>query len=153
MVFDCRAKAAQIDLEREYEEAKLRSAKSAKQAELDNRLRAEEVMANAEIRAAEKMLQAAELSNVRAQQERARIMAELNNDAGRIESGKAASAAVVGGVLGSLPFLLIGSESGLNAALSFVAALASCALFGVTYRCALSQSPRQAGRWDAQCAE
>lgn len=56
-----------------------------------------------------------------------------------MESGKAAAAAVVGGAAGLLPIAVLTAEQGpqgIALALSLVAAAASCALFGVTYRCA-----------------
>ena len=60
-----------------------------------------------------------------------------------MESGKAAACALVGGAAGALPFVLFSSGSpGLPEALSLLAAVASCALFGVTYRYAVGGNPK-----------
>ena len=49
----------------------------------------------------------------------------------------------MGGTLGVLPFaLLSGGSVGLPEALSLLAAVASCALFGVTYRYAVGSNPQ-----------
>lgn len=61
----------------------------------------------------------------------------MPQDADRVESGKAAAAAMVGGAAAALPILLVQAEPGLSGALTLAASLATCALFGVTYRYAV----------------
>ena len=65
-------------------------------------------------------------------------------DAGRIESGKAAACALAGGFVGILPLTLIqsGGAPGLVEFLGLLAAAASCGLFGVTYRYAVGSNPQ-----------
>eukprot|EP00798_Chlamydomonas_sp_ICE-L_P012850 gene12850-3560_t len=125
--------------------------------------KAKQLMADAEVAAAAKMVEAAELKFMIAQAELSNVskiveaaelkfmiaQAELSNvskDVGRVESGKAAACSVVGGVFGALPLLSATSASGsdLSIALSFLAALASCALFGVTYRYAVGRDTSNA---------
>ena len=93
-------------------------------------------MADAEVAAAEKLLLAAEIQHARAVLEKDQLASELGQDAGRIESGKAAAGALIGGLFGFLPATLIqsGGAPGLEQLLGVGAAAASCALFGVTYR-------------------
>ncbi|KAL2651830.1 hypothetical protein R1flu_019958 [Riccia fluitans] len=60
---------------------------------------------------------------------------EFSKDLERIESGKAAAVSVIAGTLSSLPFLpLSGDGIGLGSLLSVGGIMASCALYGVTYR-------------------
>ena len=51
---------------------------------------------------------------------------------------------MLGGAAGLLPFALLqsGGASGLSEVLGFLAAVASCALFGVTYRYAVGSNPQ-----------
>jgi hypothetical protein len=55
-------------------------------------------------------------------------------DAERAESAKAGAAAAVGGLLGSLPFLAAQGHGAESALLSAAQVVASCLLFGVTFR-------------------
>lgn len=55
-----------------------------------------------------------------------------------MESGKAAAAAAVGGVLGTLPLVLTDSAPLLAKALTFGSSVATCVLFGVVYRYAIA---------------
>ena len=58
----------------------------------------------------------------------------VSQDAERIESAKAGAVAAVGGLLGSLPYLAAQGQSQLSTALSAAQVVASCLLFGVTFR-------------------
>lgn len=57
-----------------------------------------------------------------------------SQDAERIESAKAGAVAAVGGLLGSLPYLAVQGQSQISTALSAAQVVASCLLFGVTFR-------------------
>ena len=57
----------------------------------------------------------------------------------KVESAKAAAIAGVGGGLASLPYILAAGHPPLNMALSAAVSLASCTLFGVTFRYAVRQ--------------
>ena len=56
------------------------------------------------------------------------------SQAEKVESGKAAVLAAVGGALGCAPLLLLTTDSGLQLGVDVSAVALSCALFGVTYR-------------------
>lgn len=103
-------------------------------AEADTKARASQLMADAEVAAAEKLLRAAQIEYEIAADEKARIGAAAFSDADRAESGKAAAAAVAGGLVATLPFAL--AAGGASELLSLADTAACCALFGVTYRCA-----------------
>lgn len=51
-----------------------------------------------------------------------------------MESAKAGAAAAVGGLLGSLPYLAAQGQNQVSTALSAAQVVASCLLFGVTFR-------------------
>eukprot|EP00882_Tetradesmus_deserticola_P014164 GHRQ01015055.1.p1 GENE.GHRQ01015055.1~~GHRQ01015055.1.p1 ORF type:complete len:204 (+),score=102.90 GHRQ01015055.1:632-1243(+) len=103
------------------------------------RNRADQLLAEAEVAAAERLLQAAEIEYSSAVQEQSRLSRAVGQDGDRIESGKAAALAAAGGLAGSLPFLLSASTPGLQSILSLGASLAACLLFGVTYRYAVRE--------------
>jgi hypothetical protein len=56
------------------------------------------------------------------------------SQAEKVESGKAAVLAAVGGALGCAPLLLLTTDSVLQLGVDVSAVALSCALFGVTYR-------------------
>lgn len=84
----------------------------------------------AQVAAAEKLLRAAEIRDMMAQQ----ALAGAGIDADRAESAKAGAIAAAGGALGALPFVLASGQAGAPALLSLGASVAACLLFGVTYR-------------------
>jgi len=140
-----RAKAAAAQLEAEWAEASKAAAVRDAQEEQSRKQAADQKLADAEVAAAERMLAAAELEYAKAAREQERLSAQVNQGSGRVESGKAGAAAAVGGVLGAGLLLLQAPEAapggGLAQALSFLAAAASCVLFGVTYRYAVGREP------------
>lgn len=62
------------------------------------------------------------------------ITQPCDQDADRVESGKAAAAACAGGVFGALPLLLATAPGAIPAVLELASAAAASVLFGVTYR-------------------
>ncbi|GAX85961.1 hypothetical protein CEUSTIGMA_g13377.t1 [Chlamydomonas eustigma] len=142
MVVD-RAKSASEKLDKEFAQLSKDSDVAERQEAALQKLKASQVMADAEVAAAEKLLQAAEIENARAQLLKDELSNQAKADAGRVESGKAAACAVVGGSLGLLPFVSLygGDIQQLSTLLGIAAAVASCALFGVTYRYAVGTSP------------
>lgn len=100
---------------------------------------ARKIMAEAEVAAAAKLLQAAQLQAESADAARQKWAGDVDEDKERIESGKAAAAAGLGGLAATLP-LAISSGTGVGAALLAVAtAGVASALLGVTYRYAVRQ--------------
>lgn len=92
------------------------------------------LMADAEVRAAQLLLQAAELDDLDV---RAAKMSQLD-DLNKIESVKAGLVSAAGGVLSSLPWLFATSQSSvLNLATDLAVAGATSFLFGVVYRYAV----------------
>ena len=140
-----KAKLAASKLESEIEELEKEAASDARLGERERKRLAAERMADAEVAAAEKLLMAAEIESSRAEIAREQLKSAINADAGRVESGKAAAAAVVGGLFAALPWFLLGGEdpstSGLTGALSLLSVLAESAIFGVTYRYAVASDP------------
>jgi hypothetical protein len=138
------AKLAASKMESEFEEMAREAALDDQKGEQERKRLAQQKLADAEVLAAEKLLMAAEIESSRAQMERDRLRSSIDADAGRIESGKAAAAALVGGLLASLPWFLLGGSpepSGVTSALSLLSALAESAIFGVTYRYAVASQP------------
>jgi hypothetical protein len=103
-------------------------------AQEDAKTKANQLLADAEVAAAEKLLRAAQIEYEIAEGERSRLGAAAFSDADRAESGKAAAVAVVGGLAAAAPLAL--AAGGAGELLSLADAAACCALFGVTYRCA-----------------
>eukprot|EP00198_Chlamydomonas_reinhardtii_P005656 XP_001694992.1 predicted protein [Chlamydomonas reinhardtii] len=135
-----KAKAASEELDRMFAEAQKGAAMSDEQQEQAQRQRANEVMADAEVAAAERMLAAAELEFAAAQAEQQQWAAAANDGPERIESVKAATVAATAGLLAELPLITLtagGDTPALSSALSLLAAMAACFLFGVTYRYAV----------------
>lgn len=94
-----------------------------------------------DVQDAEQELRAAELALVTARAggvtENQKVDSETSydKDLDRLESGKAAAVSAIAGTLSSLPFLLVsGDEFGIGPLLSTGGVIASCALYGVTYR-------------------
>ncbi|KAF5836077.1 hypothetical protein DUNSADRAFT_6497 [Dunaliella salina] len=91
-------------------------------------------MAEAEVAAAQKMLEAAEMEMAAARQGQR----DAGMDEERKDSVKAGIAAAAAGLVFSLPLLLSNQSGGaggsVSAALGLAASVVSCFLFGVTYR-------------------
>lgn len=104
------------------------------------RSRADALLADAEVAAAERLLRAAEIEHASALAVQAAAAAAAGADGERTESGKAAALAAAGGILAAAPLLVATAPaSPLQAVLSLASAVASCALFGVTYRYAVRE--------------
>lgn len=131
------AKAAAAELEDIFKQAGKDAAAADAQDEANRRRKASEVMANAEVAAAEKLLAAAQLEAAQVAQLQARLAEEATQDVERAESVKAGAVATIGGLLSALPILLTDGSSGITAALTLATTLGSCFLFGVTYRYAV----------------
>ncbi|KAF6255576.1 hypothetical protein COO60DRAFT_199711 [Scenedesmus sp. NREL 46B-D3] len=134
-----KAKAAEKELEAIMKDAMKAAAEQDASAAATARNRADQLLAEAEVAAAERLLQAAEIEYSSAVQEQLRLSRAVGQDGDRVESGKAAALAAAGGLAGSLPFLLSASTPGLQGILSLGASLAACLLFGVTYRYAVRE--------------
>eukprot|EP00878_Enallax_costatus_P023841 GHUV01025395.1.p1 GENE.GHUV01025395.1~~GHUV01025395.1.p1 ORF type:complete len:256 (+),score=126.08 GHUV01025395.1:862-1629(+) len=134
-----KAKAAEKELESIMKDAMAAALQEDAAAAANAKMRTDQLLAEAEVAAAERLVQAAELEYSSAVQEQLRVSQALTLDADRVESGKAAAVAAAGGVLGALPFLLSTPAPGLQGLLSLGATAAACLLFGVTYRYAVRQ--------------
>ncbi|PNH03293.1 hypothetical protein TSOC_010662 [Tetrabaena socialis] len=141
-----KAKAASEELDRMFAEAAVGAAASDLQDEEAQRRKGNERMAEAEVAAAERLLQAAELEFAMAQRTREQWATAAADGPERAESVKGALIAAVAGLFAQLPLVLLTSDSGaaasgsaaaLSSALSLVAALSAAFLFGVTYRYAV----------------
>ncbi|KAF8060561.1 hypothetical protein HT031_004738 [Scenedesmus sp. PABB004] len=139
-----KAKAAEKELEAIMKDAMTAAVEQDAAAAADARSRADQLLAEAEVAAAERMLQAAQIEYGAAASEQRRLSAALGQDGERVESGKAAALAAAGGLLGALPFLLASPAPGLGAALSLAGSVAGCVLMGVTYRYAVRQDDTNA---------
>lgn len=94
--------------------------------------------AEASVRAAELALVMARAGDSGAELSQKWETANIDEDAERIESGKAAALSAVAGTFASLPFTFsVGGGLTVGALLSQAGILLSCALFGVTYRYAV----------------
>jgi len=94
--------------------------------------------AEAEVRIAELALIMARAGNSATELSGKWEASDIDEDAERIESGKAAAVSAVAGTFASLPFTIaIDGGLSLGALLSQAGILVSCALFGVTYRYAI----------------
>ncbi|EFN50766.1 hypothetical protein CHLNCDRAFT_142515 [Chlorella variabilis] len=121
-------------------EAEVASAAGAEQREREAQASAAALIADAEVAAAEKLLQAAQLQAQSAEAAKGKWAGDINEDAERLESAKAAAAAGAAGALASLP--LVASDGGGGAAaavLALATAGVASALLGVTYRYAVCQ--------------
>lgn len=121
------------------QEAAKAAALDAAAAQAGAHARAGQVMADAEMAAAEKLLAAAQIEFDLAQSERARASGAAFSVADRAESAKAAAVATAGGLAAAVPLALAvaaGGGGGVTELLSFADVVVCCALFGVTYRCA-----------------
>lgn len=136
-----KAKAAEKELEKIMADAAKAAALEDVQAQEDAKARANQLLADAEVAAAEKLLAAAQIEFNLAAGERARLSSAAFSDADRAESGKAAAVAVAGGLAAALPLALAGGGGGGGPGelLSLLDAAACCALFGVTYRYAVRE--------------
>ncbi|KAG2437191.1 hypothetical protein HXX76_005855 [Chlamydomonas incerta] len=135
-----KAKAASEELDRMFAEAQKGAVITDEQQEQAQRQRANEVMADAEVAAAERLLAAAELEFAAAQAQQQEWAAAANDGPERIESVKAATVAATAGLLAELPLTMLtagGDTPALSSALTLLSAVAACFLFGVTYRYAV----------------
>ncbi|CAG9466033.1 unnamed protein product [Pedinophyceae sp. YPF-701] len=113
----------------------------AKIEEAQKRSEAERKLAQADILRAETAMLEAEIEMLRADQARERLQGSSEEDAERVESVKAAGFAAAGGALGSLPFIVASAGTGPEAVVAVLSTGATCFLFGVTYRYAVSANP------------
>ncbi|KAL4421367.1 hypothetical protein ABPG75_010658 [Micractinium tetrahymenae] len=114
-------------------------AASAEAAERRGAEAAAKLMAEAEVAAKAKLLQAAQLQAESAEAARRKWAGDIDEDAERLESAKAAAAAAIGGAAAALP-LAFSEGTGTGAALLALAtAGVASALLGVTYRYAVRQ--------------
>lgn len=127
------ARAKQMEIEAAMLEAKK------EQAERDFQVKgvqqqAQTRIADAEVLAAERMLKEAELQAKLLQREKQAMLAELNQDAERQQSGKAAATAAAGGLVGALPAAFTLDQEVVPLLLTLAGSTATCLLFGVVYR-------------------
>ena len=101
--------------------------------------KASQLLADAEVAAAERLFKAAQIEYGMAADEQRRLSSAAFSDADRAESGKAAAVAAAGGLAAALPFALAAGGSGAGELLSLGDAAACCALFGVAYRYAVRE--------------
>jgi hypothetical protein len=107
-------------------------------AQASARVQAGQLMADAEVAAAEKLLRVAQIEHNLAEGEKARARGVAYSVMDRAESGKAAMVAVAGGLAAAVPLALAAADSAGGSAselLSFADVVCCSALFGVTYRC------------------
>ncbi|CAL8471336.1 g10878 [Coccomyxa elongata] len=126
--------AQQAALEKEIAQAAQASSEEARRLESNQAQRASERGAEADVLAAKQALLEAKQELQNATRERDALLASTSQDAERIESAKAGAVAAVGGLLGSLPYLAVQGQSQISTALSAAQVVASCLLFGVTFR-------------------
>lgn len=127
-----------------FQEAQKGAVMSDAQDDRQQQQAASEVMADAQVAAAERLLKAAELEFEAARSTQQRWNSEANSGPERLESAKAAAIAAAAGALADLPLSALsagdgggGDAAALSAALALFSAAASCFLFGVTYRYAV----------------
>ncbi|GIL62140.1 hypothetical protein Vafri_16412 [Volvox africanus] len=141
-----KAKAASEELDRMFAEATRRAVAADMQTEKEQRQKANERMADAEVEVAERLLRAAELEYEAARRAQQEWAAAATDGPERVESVKAAVIAAAAGLLAELPLVLFSNGGGaggaaaagpLSSALSLLAAVGACFLFGVTYRYAV----------------
>jgi len=138
------AKAAAAELEDIFAQGRK---ELAAQQEVDAaaRNKADEMLAQAEIEAAEKLVLAAQLEAAAAERRALSLKSQIVDDAERIESAKAGVLAIIGGLAVVAPLLIASQVEGSGAAttdpvtlgLTVTSTLASCFLFGPTYRYAV----------------
>lgn len=130
------AKAAQAELEKMYVDAsKAIMEDVSKEAEEQERTKAE-ILADAEVKAAEKLVLAAQLKLREAERDQQTWGATALKDLEKAESVKAALLSAVAGTAVAAPLVFLQSPAG-AAPLSLLAIVGSCFLFGVTFRYAL----------------
>ncbi|KAK9819641.1 hypothetical protein WJX72_000632 [[Myrmecia] bisecta] len=129
--------AAQADIEQQLAAAANMTEEENRRLERQQAQAASERGATADMLAAADQLEEAQREMQVAQAEQLKWSLAASKDLERVESSKAATVAGAGGLLASLPYLLSTSQLGLVTAASAAICLASCALFGVTYRYAI----------------
>ncbi|MEW5305185.1 MAG: hypothetical protein WDW36_007745 [Sanguina aurantia] len=130
-----RAKAMAGEVEEIFKQAAKDASLSDAAIAKDQARKASELLALAEVAAAEKLLEAAEMESMLAKAEQIKWGGEVTEAAEKIESIKSAGISVVGGLAATLPLLLASGNAPSGAELlSLTSALVSCVLFGVTYR-------------------
>jgi len=132
-----KAKAAEKELESIMQDAMKAAVAEDAAAAAAAKARADQLLADAEVAAAERLMTAAELELGTALDEQRRISTAVNRDGDRAESGKAAAVAAAGGAFAALPLLLAVDHPGFTNVVSFAASIAACLLFGITYRYAV----------------
>ncbi|KAI3423914.1 hypothetical protein D9Q98_009748 [Chlorella vulgaris] len=120
-------------------EAEADQAADAEQRERRARSAGAALIAEAEVAAAEKLLQAAQLQAQAAEYNKSKWASDASEDAERLQSAKAAAAAGAAGAIASLPLVASGSSGGGAALLALATAGVASALLGVTYRYAVRQ--------------
>ncbi len=135
-ITDAANRVAELQLEQQRLQEKLKSLEDGSSEKMA-RAEAAEMMADAEVQAAELMLKAAELASAEVDIERMKQVDEIN----KIESIKSGVFSAVGGSLATIPFFFTVSEPGSGGtleSLSNFATVAVCSfLFGVVYRYAV----------------
>ncbi|GLC41396.1 hypothetical protein PLESTB_001015900 [Pleodorina starrii] len=140
-----KAKAASEELDRMFAEASRGAVASDQQSEKEQRQRADQVMADAEVAAAERLVRAAELQYEAARRDQEQWAAAATDGPERVESVKAAAIAALAGLAAEVPLVALTADGAaaasaagpLSSALSLLSAVAACFLFGVTYRYAV----------------
>ncbi|KIZ06219.1 hypothetical protein MNEG_1731 [Monoraphidium neglectum] len=131
-----KARATERELESVMAEAAKAAALADAAAQASARVQAGQLMADAEVAAAEKLLRVAQIEHNLAEGEKARARGVAYSVMDRAESGKAAMVAVAGGLAAAVPLALAAADSAGGSAselLSFADVVCCSALFGVTY--------------------
>lgn len=131
--------AAQAEVALQMRQAAYSSPQDNRQLERQQAQAASERGSQADVVHAAEQLQAAASELMDAEAEKAKWQSSIDEAAEKVESAKAAAIAGVGGGIASLPYILAAGHPPLSTALSAVACLASCTLFGVTFRYAIRQ--------------
>ncbi|GMH33662.1 hypothetical protein BSKO_01496 [Bryopsis sp. KO-2023] len=130
------AKSKKDDLQKEIDNFDKEA--EAERIEKEAQTKADKIIADAELRASEKLVKAAELQLQNIEREKQTIRNESIQDLERIESVKAGAIALVGGAISLAPLIWASGASATSGTLSLLAGLGSCGLFGITYRYAVS---------------
>ena len=143
-VSDAARRVAELQMEQARLARALADAQSsdAASAELKERLAMEaasNLIADAELRAAQLLLKAAELEAESADALRESAAAQGEIEGERLETAKAGTAAAAGGAASILPLVIATSPTTLGGLLTLGGAAASAFLFGLVYRYALRQ--------------
>lgn len=131
--------AAQAEVAMQMRKAAQSSPQDNRQLERQQAQAASERGSQADVVHAAEKLQAAASELMAAEADKAKWQSSIDQAAEKVESAKAAAIAGVGGGLASLPYILAAGHPPLNMALSAAVSLASCTLFGVTFRYAVRQ--------------